>query len=180
MNRAKLKALVHYVIAKSDPSRLGATRLNKILWFSDAFAYRATGETITGESYIKRQHGPVPAHILGVVRELADEGAIVTRERQLLTYSMREFVSLRDPDTSMLSPQELELVDEVRGDICNQFTANSISELSHDRIWEAANMGEEIPMSATLISEAGQLTDEVLAWADCAIEKAESRRTQAA
>lgn len=39
-NAEKFKALVHYICWKvEDPRQLGATKLNKILWFSDVLTY---------------------------------------------------------------------------------------------------------------------------------------------
>jgi hypothetical protein len=59
MATEKFKALVHYIVAScDDPQRLGATKLNKVLWFADAFSYRATKNSITDETYVKRQRGP--------------------------------------------------------------------------------------------------------------------------
>lgn len=179
MNRAKLKALVHYVIAKSDSSRLGAIRLNKILWYVDTLSYRAEGASLTGGAYVKRQFGPVPKHILATLGELEHDNAIVIRNRERFGKPMRDYVALTDPDTSSLSPDELALVDEVRDEICYAHTAESISELSHDQVWDAANIGEEIPMWATLASTPGPVTAAVGAWADGAISRYEAR-TQAA
>lgn len=38
--------------------------------------------------------------------------------------------------------------------------------MSHDAIWEAAYIGEEIPVYATLAANEGEITPEVLAWAN--------------
>ena len=166
MNRAKLKALVHYIVAKSDPSRLGAIRLNKILWYLDTISYRADGASITGETYIKRQHGPVPAHILSVIGDLEHENAVVVRNRHRYGFPMTDYIAVTDPDLSALSPSEIEMVDDIRALICDEHTAMSISELSHTQVWEAANIGEEIPMQATLASSPGEVTADLLHWAD--------------
>lgn len=174
MNRAKFKALVHYVIAKSDPARLGAIRLNKILWYLDTLSYQAEGASVTGETYVKRQHGPVPQHILSVIGELEHENAIVVRKRSRFGKPMTDFIPMTDPDTGVLAPAELELADELRTHICDNHTANSISELSHDQIWEAANIGEVIPLSASLAAAPGEVTDELLSWADSVRERYEA------
>jgi len=60
--------------------------------------------------------------------------------------------------------------------ICNQFTAIEISEVSHDQAWLAANMGEEIPMVATLAAFPGEMTNKVETWADAAIARFELQR----
>jgi hypothetical protein len=176
MNRSKFKALVHYVIAKSDSSRLGSIRLNKILWFVDTLTYRAEGESVTGGAYVKRQFGPVPKHILSMLGELEHENAIVIRERDRFGYVMKDYVALTDPDVSSLSAKELALADELSDLICNAHTAESISELSHDQIWDAANIGEEIPMWAALASRPGQMTKEVAEWADTVISRYEKQQ----
>lgn len=175
MNRSKFKALVHYVIAKSDSSRLGSIRLNKILWYVDTLTYRAGGESVTGGAYVKRQFGPVPKHILSMLGELEHEDSIVIRERERFGYPMKDYVALTDPDTSSLSAKEIALVDEISDLICNSHTAESISELSHDQIWEAANIGEEIPMSAVLASTPGEITQDVLNWGDTIITRYEAQ-----
>ncbi|HYI39990.1 MAG TPA: Panacea domain-containing protein [Allosphingosinicella sp.] len=177
MNRSKFKALVHYVIAKSDSSRLGAVRLNKILWYVDTFAYRGEGASVTGGAYVKRQHGPVPKHILAMLGELEHENAIVIRDRDRFGHSMKDFVALTEPDISSLSAKEIALVDEIRSEICYGHTAESISELSHDQVWEAANIGEEIPLWATLASSPGRMTPTVIDWADTAISRYEAQAT---
>lgn len=174
MNRAKLKALVHYVIARSDSSRLGSIRLNKILWYVDTVMYRQTGASVTGGAYVKRQRGPVPKHILTTLGDLEHENAIVIRDRTRFGNEMKDYVTLTDPDVSALSADEMALADEIRVMICDHHTAASISELSHDQVWEAANIGEEIPMAATLASVPGRVTNDVEAWADAAIARYEA------
>jgi len=38
-NPDRLAAMAHYVIARCAPEELGATKLNKVLWFTDVFHY---------------------------------------------------------------------------------------------------------------------------------------------
>ena len=69
LDQRKLKALIHYICYQChDPSVLGATNLNKILWYSDVIAFARAGASITGETYVKQQFGPVPRHILGILK----------------------------------------------------------------------------------------------------------------
>jgi hypothetical protein len=180
---AKFKALVHYVVATcGDPQRLGATRLNKICWYVDTLSFRVTGEPVTGETYVKRQHGPVPRSILHTIHELERDQKIHVREHHYLPgRKIRIFVALEDADASAFDQQELEIIDFVVKHVCNDHSAASISELSHDVIWEAANDGEEIPLTATLIAQPAELREHIRAWADRAIEKAEAvKKTVAA
>lgn len=169
MNRAKLKALVHYVVARARTSRLGSVRLNKILWYVDTIAYKETGASLTGETYVKQPRGPVAKHLPAILGELEHSGAIAIRKGHRFRHAMVDYISLRDPSAQSLkklAQDDLALADEVREYICEEHTAASISDLSHDQIWEAANMGEVIPMSASLAATPGDVTDEMLKWAE--------------
>lgn len=181
MASEKFKALVHYVVASADdPHRLGATRLNKICWYADTLAYRYGGKTITGETYIKRTHGPVPKSILATIRELEAEQKIHVRDHQLFqSRKMRLFQAMEDADASVFDEDERGIIDFVVARVCHDHTAASISELTHDAVWEAANDGEEIPMSATLVSEPAEFTEKVSAWALKVVEKAAGKRNAA-
>ena len=160
----KFKLVTHYIIANcGDPRKLGATKLNKILWFGDTYAYRFWGESITGSRYLRRKKGPVPENILRVRDQLIKEGKISMKNRRVM-YDPVIFTSLEDPDVSILSEDHIGLLDSLIDQICNDFSAIEISDVSHDDIWESANDGEEIPLEATLVSELGTCRPEVLTW----------------
>ena len=57
MATEKFKALVHFIVheCQENPSKLGAIRLNKALWYTDVVSFRASGASVTNESYVKRQ-----------------------------------------------------------------------------------------------------------------------------
>lgn len=171
-----LKELIHYICWKvQDPSKLGATKLNKTLWFSDTIAYRATGRSITNTVYVKRQFGPVPKRVLPVLSELQNEGKIVVRERPYFSYILREFIAIQPASVNIFSAQELEIIDTVLTQICDAHSASSISEITHDDIWKAAEDGEEIPLFAVMGSLSGVITDEDKAWANAVVSKSLSR-----
>ena len=169
----KFKALVHFMVHECEnPMRLGAVRINKALWFTDRTAYQSTGESVTGEKYIKRQMGPVPASILSTLRELEEEGNIFVQKRGH-PYDPHVFVSMKPPDVSLLTENDRLLAKSVLNIVC-QHTATEVSELSHDASWEAASEGEEIPLCATLVTENGPITKEVREWAGAIVEKLEA------
>jgi len=60
-NEEKLAELILYVCHKSEADeRFGATKLNKILFYSDFAAYRQLGQPITGADYQNLEEGPAP------------------------------------------------------------------------------------------------------------------------
>lgn len=162
----KFKALVHLVINQcDDPQKLGAIRLNKILWFSDVEAFRLTGNSISGSRYLRRKKGPVPANVLRSLQELKAEGKIQVDEPSA-QYQPRIFRSLQSVDEALFSGLERDIVKSIASQICSNFTADEISELTHDDVWRAADDGEEIPLEATLVSESGDYPAVVTNWAD--------------
>lgn len=169
MATEKFKALAHFIVheCRDDPARLGAIRLNKTMWKADVAAFKATGKAITGDRYVKRGMGPVPKHILATVRELANEGAIAVQEPEF-QYDTRRFVALTAPAHEALSDEERSFAQAALAAVCGM-SANAASEETHDIIWEAAAEGEEIPIEATLASKAGEITNDVLAWAESSI-----------
>jgi hypothetical protein len=178
---AKFKALVHHIVATcGDPQRLGATRLNKICWYIDTLSFRVAGRPVTDETYVKRQRGPVPRSILQTIRDLEHEQKIHVRDHHYLPgRKMRIFVALEDADIGMFEPEEREIIDFVINHVCSNHSAASISELSHDIVWEAANEGEEIPLAATLVAQPAELRDQIKAWIIRAVEKAEAAKRAA-
>jgi hypothetical protein len=174
----RLDSLVHYVCARCDnPSELGATKLNKILWYSDVFAFATYGRSITGAIYVKRQFGPVPKDIRASRSRLINNGAIFEKEAMHHGYPQTQFLALKTPDISMFAPEQISLVDKVIETVCSNYTAASISRASHDVVWESAAIGEEIPMAAAAFgSNFGELDEEDLAWARKEIDRIEAAR----
>jgi len=164
--RDKLKALTHYVCWKvNDPATLGAIKLNKVLWVSDVRAFVEWGAPITRERYVKRQLGPVPWSILGILSELQTEGAIVVRHTEAYGNPKTDFIAMSRPDLSSFTPDEISLIDDAINYVCHRHTAMGISNKTHDAIWKLAELGEEIPYEAMLASSLGEVTPEDIEWA---------------
>jgi hypothetical protein len=164
-NRDKLKALTHYVVSNSEPSMLGSIKLNKVLWVSDLWAYLRWGTPITGEHYIKQQFGPV-ASTVGILRELESEGKMVVRKMFSGDHKRTDYISLQDPEqvSELFTAEEISLVDTAIDFVCGQ-SAKSISDQTHDIIWELAEIGEEIPYEAMLASRLDGVTKQDVRWA---------------
>lgn len=164
----KFKNMVHYVIWKCpDGSKLGSTKLNKILWLSDMKFYMLHGRPISGATYTKQRFGPVPKPIMPVREELEKEGAIkVWRDARFAGDRGKDvFVSRRPPDMSLFSRDELATIDYWLKHVCEEHTAASISEETHDYVWEIAKLGETIPMYAVFAARLREPNAEELAWA---------------
>jgi len=172
-DRDKFKSVVHYVCwrCSDEPSKLGSVKLNKTLWLSDLAAYYRRGRSITGARYVKRQFGPVPSAILPTLRDLENEDAIQIREAGHFGYRKKEYIARTKASLSLLSTDELSIIDQMIEFVCDQNTAASISEASHDHIWKAAEDGEEIP-HYTVFAIPEQITEDDVEWAKLQLEAA--------
>lgn len=167
----KFKNLVHYVCSIApNPKVLGATKLNKILWYSELNSFLSLGKPITGAKFVKRQFGPVAKATLPVLENLRSEGAIIIIDTEHFGKPKKEYISVRRPDLSSFTPEEISIITQVTEVICTRHTASSISLASHDDIWEMAEIGEDIPLS-TVFAVRGEVTEDDVAWADEIIEK---------
>lgn len=165
-DRDKFKALVHYVCNKAeDPSVLGSIKLNKVVWYSDSIYYKINGDSITGETYIKRQFGPVPRHIVQVIDELGKEGKVRRGKVDHFGHMKHEFISIEEPKTELFSSSEISIIDRAYEHVCLNHTAMSISEETHGIIWQLANIGEEIPLYTSFASETGEIDENDVEWA---------------
>ncbi len=163
-DRVRFKAAVHLVCDRCEPSRLGNVKLHKILYFADMMAFAGSGEPLTGVDYLKQQFGPVARHLAAALDELAAEKKLKIETIDYFGFPKRQYTSLSSPDTSRFSNAELGILNDVIDFVCSHST-REISELSHDKAWRTAKMGERIPYAAALGLEAIEITEEDLAAA---------------
>lgn len=164
-NREKLKRLIHYVAYRcvDRPKKLGAVKLNKVLWYSDLEAYVSTGTPITGDRYIKKPRGPVSSSLMPVVLELEKEKAVAIR--QLDPDGRVDYLALTKPNVSIFTAEEIRIVEDAIDVVCENHTGHSISEKSHDVVWKLAELDEEIPYYAILAGRLHEIEADDIRWA---------------
>jgi uncharacterized phage-associated protein len=170
-NQERLSAVAHYVIAHCTPEKLGATKLNKVLWYADVIFYRLHGHAITGEEvYEKRQYGPVPKNINAVLRSLQAAGKIKERLSLTPVGSRREFVWLESPAIDKFSAEEIDVLRDVMQQVCDGHSAASISELTHDALWDETEIGQDMSVGAGAVLP-GEITPDAIKWAEGAFDE---------
>lgn len=166
-DREKFKNLMHYVIFRAgDHDGFGATKLYKVLWFSEARRFILSGSPIAGAEYIREKHGPIPKLGMAVREELVEEGKIKQWRAPYHNRTSWRFKSVVPPFPLMLSDAEKQVVDYWVRHIDEDHTAQSISEESHDYAWEIAGMKEPLPFFALLAATHTRPPEgETLEWA---------------
>jgi len=151
----KLAELVLYVSQKcaNDPC-FGATKLNKILYFSDFLAFGNWGAPITGGEYQNLPNGPAPRRLLPVRDALVANRELVVQAVQLKSGNVQHrTVNLREPDLTIFSGAEIALVDDVTRRL-EGMDAEQTSELSHRMVgWKMTRPGETIPYESVFVSD---------------------------
>lgn len=145
-NDSKFKELLLFICKRSEgDTPFGATKLNKLLFFSDFLAYRQFGKSITGHKYQKLKNGPAPRLLVPLMKQLQDEGSAVQAVRDYHGHEQRRTLALREPNLDLFDAKEITLV----ADLIEEFwgkNAAHMSDLSHEfRGWLLAEEGEDIP-----------------------------------
>ncbi|MDR2624521.1 MAG: SocA family protein [Methanobrevibacter sp.] len=145
INKEKIKQFIHYIIHKCEGKpNFGKTVLLKLMYFSDFNNYELYETQITDETYIKRKWEPIPSHFDDICEELKNEEKIESKQVPVITHDRNWHYSLKEPDTLLLSKNELEVIDDVLDNLSNM-TAAEISEYSHgDKPWRVAKFHETL------------------------------------
>ena len=129
--KEKFKQILHFIIHEcASRENIGKTVIYKILYFLDFDYYELYEELLTGESYRKLQFGPAPDHFEEVIKELEGEKKIVKFPRTYGEYTQKRFLSFKEPDISLLSGIELQMIENEIARFSNM-SATQISAFCH-------------------------------------------------
>ncbi len=150
-----------YVADRCDGDfSFGATKLNKILFYSDIIAYIRLGRPITGVAYQRLAHGPAPRMLLPIKREMIDDGDAVERQKVVYGKTQRRLVPLRESNLDLFTAHEIAIVGEVI-DALRNHNAVQVSELSHQFPgWDLADNQETIPYYTALLEVSDWVPDQ--------------------
>lgn len=159
----KILEAVHFICAKAEGLPLGATRLNKILWFTEKERFLHNLKPMLGLRFIKGPYGPMPPIIEDVCNELAASGLISIETVNYGAYTYTDIRSLCSPKPCLLSEEEQQFLQNLTWEICTEHSARSISDLTHNTIYYMLSLGEEYPVDLALVEKARPATDEEIA-----------------
>lgn len=177
LDKKKLKEAICLVVANCKPEELGAVKLHKVLYYADMLNYIANGIPITGATYKKRPFGPTCDAMLWSVKELEQEKAIRVEENEFHGYRKKEFHRLRHCNYSSLSEEEINTYKDVIEFVCRNNTAQTISDFSHDMVWDMVEFGEDIPYNAALNWIPTEVSEDALGWVVEESGKVENQET---
>ncbi len=144
-NIVKFKEVLLYILKKVGAKpNIGMTVIYKLLYFIDFDYYEMYEEQLIGAVYIKNQYGPSPVEFKKVIDLLVKEKRLEVINSSYFKYPQNKYLPLAEPDLSILSGKELELIDRVIRRL-SDMNAKEISEYSHrDVPWLSAESGKTI------------------------------------
>jgi len=159
----RLRELILYISQKcADDPTFGATKLNKLLFYSDFFSYFRFGEAIAGLEYQRLPNGPVPKQLLPVRERMVEDRELAVQKTGFFDKQQHRCVPLRDPDLSKFKARDIAVIDDLIQRLWAK-TAKEVSELSHQRAWRIAKDRESIPYQAIFLADDDDLTEAELA-----------------
>ena len=126
----KLKAMTHYIISKCEGND---DLIMTALYFSDFDNYEKHEKAISGETYMRKTARPFPSHFSEAINELLEECKIDESPKLLMNCIEYKYISLIEPDTSLLTSEELNTINNTINRICH-FNSEETEQYSHGDI----------------------------------------------
>jgi len=152
-SRLRLRELMLFVAdrCQGDPN-FGVTKLNKILFYCDFFAFAKLGKPITGIPYNKLTYGPVPTGAENARRKMEQDGDVFMSPEGYSPFRPRHIIPRRDADLTLFSGPEVALVDGII-EALSGATGSQLRDMSHGKAWQAVGMHQVIPYEAIFLSD---------------------------
>ncbi len=157
----KFKELIIYIAQKCvDDPTFGAIKLNKILYFSDFYAYADTGIPITGANYFRLPQGPAPRQLVPTREELLNSGDICQVKSTYHGYPQDRIANTREANLDLFAAREIAMVDDIIQKLWG-INAADISRYTHRLAgWRIADDNGDIPYESVFISDEGLTEDD--------------------
>ena len=148
-NLRKFQEVLLYTLAKvgSRPN-IGETVLYKLLYFIDFDYYEKYEEQLVGATYQKNHYGPTPVEFTKIIEQMIGNQEIERVPSAFFQYPQTKYLPLRQPDLSILTANEIQLIDDVLNRL-GEMNAKQISDYSHHDVpWMTTEDGQIIPYEA--------------------------------
>lgn len=119
LNTEKYENAILYFLKYCNNQHLGSTKLNKLLYYLDFISYRDRKESVTGDNYVHKRYGPIPANVDSVLGDLTKSGSVNIKSIEI--GEGKDFFKhelLKQPDIAVFEKYEIELLDK----ICKEFS----------------------------------------------------------
>ena len=114
INKKKYKNAILYFIENCNNKHLGATKLNKLLYYLDFISYRDREKSITADTYIHEVFGPIPSRADEMLSELKEEEKIhVDFDTEYKIRGKYSFRNIKKPASQVFDAYEKRLLRKI-------------------------------------------------------------------
>jgi len=144
-NVERFKEVLLYILEEIGARpNVGKAVLCKLLYFIDFDYYEKYEEQLMGAVYIKNHFGPTPPAFSDIVKEMEEQGDLMSVKAKRYQYEQQKFLPLRKAELKNLSAREKELIDN-NIQRFKDFNAKQMQEYSHKDVpWITAEDGHKI------------------------------------
>ena len=145
MDLEKYRQAILYFLHECHNEHLGKTKLFKLLYYLDFDHFQFAGSSVTGDTYIKMQHGPFPVAGEGMLGLLMEEGTILHEPQVKYTFQQDSYIPQVPYDLTVFTESEVVTLTSV-ADRWRDSSKKEIEDASHeDGPWERIPMRKAIP-----------------------------------
>ena len=145
----------------ANNSRLGKVKLMKLLYFVDFEHYYRHGKTITGDTFYKRDFGPVPAYADMLLNEMKGLEQVRIKYEPVINF-YRYSYELTDqfPEFEHLDAEELMTLADVVSKWQNHTTADIVTASHGDPPWALVGYNDVVPFHLVYYRDNSEPSDD--------------------
>src|SRR5437773_3311715 len=127
---SRIKELILYIAGCCyEYGTLGATKLNRILFYSDFAGFLEFGHSITGQTYFALDYGPAPRRLKPIREEMEKSGDIQVIPANVSGgYIQHLIFPKRKPSLEHFTADEIALVDRMIARFCHKTARDTSNE----------------------------------------------------
>ncbi|MBI4471231.1 MAG: SocA family protein [Acidobacteria bacterium] len=139
-----MQQVILFFLERINNVHLGRTKLMKLLYYVDFDHYELYGKSVTGATYRKLPHGPVPQQAKKLIGDMAAKGLVQEVKAKRAVHAQHRLLTQAKFNPSMFSGDEMQTLERVAREWEN-CTGAQIEAASHaEAPWLATKDGKVI------------------------------------
>ena len=127
---------------------LGEIQLRKALVMADILNASFYGKGLTGATYIKYTHGPIPDRDSWLkIQSMLYDGTLYRVEEPVGTQTKHAYYTKTDPDYHAFTGEQVAFIQDAAR-FAKKNSASMLSKMTHDDVYNNTPFGEVIPLSS--------------------------------
>ena len=146
LNREKYLNALLFFVQNCNNDHLGLMKLNKLFYYLDFISYRDRQNSITGETYVHYQKGPLAKQLdTDILDEAQTSGLIERKEVASEKYGKRNrFKVLKEPNLDVFDEYEKKLLVNICSKFKNWKTDKMVAQTHSEAPWVFSDVNNNL------------------------------------